>query len=103
MQKLKLSLEVAPTTLATFLADCSKSSAGCYLFTILNSVLWPRTLSNDLDLWTLPRLFKMNQRVTYLGQTSFCSKSCCPDTHTHTHTHAHTPGRLIYLTTEMIG
>jgi len=45
----------------------------------------------------------MNQRVTYLGQTSFCSKSCCPDTHTHTHTHAHTPGRLIYLTTEMIG
>ena len=32
-------LEVAPTTLATFLADREFSAGGCYLFTVSSSVL----------------------------------------------------------------
>jgi len=109
----KPSVEVAPTTLAKKLADRGKFSAGCYVFSVLNSgprlsrgrllavgdntvdscfLLWLWILTHKLDRWTDLDGVKMNQHAKYLDQRWFRS-----DTHTHTHTHTHTPDRLLYV------
>ena len=67
----KPSLEVAPTTLATFSS-------------------WPHF---ELDLNSV----KMNQHAKYLGQRSYSSQvTDGTHTRTHTHTHTHKPDRLLH-------
>ena len=77
IQTRKPPLEVAPTSLAIFLADC-EFSAGCYLFTVSNSGLH---FSHSPPSQQLPSSFSstdtdsaiMNQHVKYLfnSVTSF--------------------------------
>jgi len=106
----KASLEVTPTILATFLADCnffdfhSRSafqpscqnwfahhhfhfSVSCTQswkrnFAFCDRKLWPITFTLNLDLDRV----KLNRRAKYLGQRSFCSKVIIW-THRKKHTH----------------
>jgi len=94
--KLQPLLEVALTTLATFLVD--RAFLVCY---------WWKKNTCDLELWTITLAFerdldrvKLNHYFKYLGQRLFCSKVIV---HTHTHTHTHTADRVLYTATKAVG